>query len=139
MEVKSCKKCRRLFQYTSGPVLCVTCRKELEEIFQKVKQYIKEHQGASIMEVSEELDVSVRLIEKFLREGRLEVAPNSPIFIRCERCDKEIKSGHYCDECKKQLEAELKRAKNSLINQPGAEVKAKMRFLQVDKVRPGRY
>ena len=48
MEVKNCKKCRRLFNYISGPSICPQCREELEKKFQEVNaayESIKKQRG----------------------------------------------------------------------------------------------
>ena len=48
---------RQNFNYVVGPVLCPACREKLEEKFQEVKEYIRDHKGVGIMEVSEACDV----------------------------------------------------------------------------------
>ena len=47
-----------------------------------------------------------------LRESRLEIAEGSKIFMHCERCGKEIRSGRFCEECAvkvRKSQEELKR------------------------------
>lgn len=44
MDVRNCKMCGHLFNYTNSP-LCPQCNKKLEERFQDVKEYIRENPG----------------------------------------------------------------------------------------------
>ena len=133
MNVRNCRKCRRLFNYVMGPILCGKCREEEEEIFQGVKKYVREHVNCGIQEVSEECDVSVAQIRQWLREERLVLSDESPMGINCERCGKMIKSGKYCEECK----AELANNFNAAMGKKGTFVPpkqdnrsgARMRFL----------
>lgn len=131
MEVKACKRCGRLFQYVTGSIICSECKKSEEDVFITVKEYIIEHKGATIEEVSCETGASVTLIEKFLKQGRLEIVEGSPIAITCERCGKKITTGKYCDKCKERLANALGvMAKDMRSSQePEETTKARMRFL----------
>lgn len=134
MEVKVCRSCRKMFQYLAGPEICPRCKQIEEEWFHKVRDYLRENPGAHLHELNNAIGVSASLVEKFLREGRLQVSSESPISLSCERCGKRISTGRQCLECKKEVANELNEMKQSLIK---AEVKkdtgAKMRFLQSDK------
>ena len=52
MNVRNCRKCGRIFNYVVGPILCPRCVEEQEKVFQVVKEYVIEHHGADIAEVS---------------------------------------------------------------------------------------
>ena len=103
MNVRNCKRCRRLFNYVMGPMLCTTCREEMEAKFQEVKKYVAENVRTGIQEVSEACDVSVKQIQQWIREERLVFSDDSPIGMPCERCGEMIKSGKYCNRCKNDL------------------------------------
>lgn len=135
MEVKSCKKCNRLFQYLSGPVICQNCKEDEEKIFKVVKEYIRENKGATIEEVSRETGASVSMIEKFLKQGRLEVAEGSPIETNCERCGKKIRSGKYCTSCRESIASNLDEMAQGIRggSKKDEDVKARMRFLNGNK------
>lgn len=107
--------------------------KKLDEKYAQVKEYIYDHPGASINEVSEENDVSVNQIKKWVREERLSFSEDSAVGLACEGCGKMIKTGRYCKECKMKLASEL----GSFVEKPKVpEYKkqprdsGKMRFLQ---------
>ena len=141
MEVKVCKMCKKMFQYITGPEICPRCKQQEEEWFQQVKEYLRENPGATLVQVNKETGVSASLIEKFLRQGRLEVSADSPIALTCERCGKKIITGRYCKECSHNISNELHQVKKDLLtaqqtdNKFGAKTGAKMRFLDNDHIR----
>ncbi len=100
MNVRNCRKCGRIFNYVLGPIMCPKCREDQEAKFQEVKKYVQEHQGADIIEVSEECDVDPGQIRQWIREERLQFADDSPIRIPCESCGTMIRAGRFCDKCK---------------------------------------
>lgn len=112
MDVRNCRKCGRLYNYIGGSYkhLCPQCIEGLEELFQKVKEYIEENPGASMPIVSRDCDVSPQQIETWVREERLVLSDDSPIGISCEQCGKSIHSGRYCTECKNKMSNNLGRA-----------------------------
>ncbi|MBO5474468.1 MAG: flagellar protein [Lachnospiraceae bacterium] len=134
MNVRNCKKCGKIFNYVSGPPICMACREKMEEKFQEVKKYIQDHVRASIPEVSEACDVSTNQIQQWLRDERLQLSEDSGITLFCEKCNAPILSGRFCEKCKSHMANEL----NSSIRRPEAPKPApkkdprdnpKMRFL----------
>lgn len=134
MEVKVCSRCKKMFQYITGPRVCPKCKQIEEEQFQKVKEYLRENPGAALNTVSEETQVSVKLIESFLKQGRLEVVPGSPMMLSCERCGASILTGKYCNKCKNELVGELSAvAQDITAHQKESEHKEKMRFFKSER------
>lgn len=133
MEVRNCVDCGKMFNFMGGAPLCAACAKKLEDKFEVVKEYIYDNPRATINEVAEENQVSVRQIKRWIREERLAFAEDSPIGIECEGCGKSIKTGRYCDMCKKSLGKQL----DNVYQKPTIQVHktkrdsdAKMRFLK---------
>lgn len=114
MEVKSCKRCGKIFQYITGIQLCPRCKKDEEELFQVVKAYLRENRGATMEEVCQETGASVKMIERYLRDGRLEVMPDSPMALSCEQCGTKIRTGRLCEKCRAKLNSDLGAAAQSL-------------------------
>lgn len=100
MDVRTCKSCKRIFNYLSGPIICPACVEKLEEKFQEVKEYIRENPRASMQDVAEATDVSVKQLKSWVREERLRFSDDSPVGIECMNCGAIIKFGKYCDSCK---------------------------------------
>lgn len=114
-DVRNCRKCGRIFNYIGGAQICYACRQMEEEDFQRIKKYLYENPGATITQVSTDLEVSIEKIKRFLREGRLEITgDDGNIILECENCGKSIKSGRYCAECERNLTSVLKTAASQI-------------------------
>lgn len=108
-EIRNCPRCGKIFTYIGRPI-CATCIETEESEFKIVKEYIYDHPGATISEVSHETDVTVEKIMRFLREERLEIkSENNNLLLECERCGRPITSGRFCDNCRGQINKEFKR------------------------------
>ncbi|WP_156943737.1 hypothetical protein [Alkaliphilus transvaalensis] len=70
--LENCIVCGKLFRSNEG-VICQSCLEDKESPYQKVKDYLFFHRGASVFEVSEATGVEVKLILKYLKEGRITV------------------------------------------------------------------
>ena len=133
MNIKNCRNCGKMFNYITGPVICPNCREAVEAKFQEVKQYIRDHKGVGIAEVSEACSVDPNQIRQWLRDDRLEVTEDSALMLNCEGCGAPIRSGRYCDRCK----ANMANTFGSILNanKPKPEIRKpdkdspKMRFL----------
>ncbi len=134
MNVRNCRKCGKLFNHLSGMPICPACRDALEKSFQQVKKYIRENRMADIMEVAEACEVEVSQIKQWIREDRLEFTEDSAVKLPCENCGEMIRSGKYCEKCKREMTNNL----SSAITKPKKAVEPpkktqpsgnKMRFL----------
>ena len=131
MEVRNCKGCGRLFNYLGGKPICQQCQKDLEDKFQQVKAYLREHTHAGIQQVADDNEVDVRQIKQWIREERLTFSKDSPITIECESCGAPIRSGRFCAACVAKMQTNL----GTAISRPKpVEVKKerdkdRMRFL----------
>ena len=110
MNVRNCVKCGKIFNYVAGKPICPNCKKDLESHFKEVRDYIKRNPHASIAEVSENCETTVNQIKEWVREERLSFSKDSGIGIDCEGCGKTIKTGRFCDDCKKTLSDDLRNA-----------------------------
>ena len=111
MEVRTCRMCGKLYNYIGRVTpFCPICMKELEQKFEVVKQYIKDNPGVNIQNVSENTDVSIKIIKQWVREERLSFTAGSAVGIECESCGANILTGRFCDKCKQQLSNTLSEA-----------------------------
>lgn len=108
-EIRNCPRCGRIFSYMGRPI-CNSCIETEENEFKVVKEYVYDNPGATISEVSQETEVTVEKIMRFLREERLEImSENSNLILECERCGRSIKSGRFCENCKEQMNKDFRR------------------------------
>ena len=99
--VKNCRKCGKMFNYIVGPPICPACREKIEEKFQEVKDYVREHRAASMDQITEDCHVDRKQVEQWVREERLVFSDESPIKLYCEKCGAYITTGRFCEKCKK--------------------------------------
>ncbi|NLW12072.1 MAG: MerR family transcriptional regulator [Clostridiaceae bacterium] len=119
--VKTCRRCRKLFNYIASPY-CPRCVDEIDREFRIVRDYIYEHPNEGIQEIADATEVDERSILALLRDGRLELDSSSSE-LQCERCGTSISTGRYCDSCQGNLSSELKRAQKSIGYSPSADSK----------------
>lgn len=135
MNVRNCRKCGRLFNHISGMPICQGCKDDLEQKFNVVKKYVREHPNADMTIVSEECEVEVSQIKQWIREERLEFTEDSQVKMPCENCGTMIRSGRFCEKCKDSMAKNLSNAidKPKLILEPEKKKKIhdgnRMRFL----------
>ena len=135
MDVRNCKECGRLFNYISGPRLCPAWRDKLEEKFAQVKKYIEDNRTAQLQQISEDNDVSIQQIKQWVREERLAFTEDSLVGIECECCGCTIRTGRFCENCKKTMVNTLGNAYKKELpmmqrhQRYDRDERAKMRFL----------
>ncbi len=131
ISVEVCTKCRRLFNYPGfGPYYCPQCRSVDDQHRNIVKDYIRKHGTATMFEICENTGVTEKEIRYYLRDGTLEIPDGSPVYISCERCGCDIRSGRWCQECAMQLSKNLKVSFALIGDRPKIKNEGKMRFLR---------
>lgn len=133
MDVRNCRQCGRLYNYVGGSYrnLCPDCIRHIEEKFEEVKTYIEENRVATMSDVSQDCDVSVKQIEQWVREERLCFADDSPIGIACEVCGKTIKTGRFCESCKSNMIDQfggMYQNENKAVKKHNTSSSARMRY-----------
>lgn len=129
MDIRNCSRCGKVYKY-DGFRVCPNCRREDEADFQKVKEYIDEHPGANIKEVSDATEIDSKKIMEFLRAGRLEIMDENNLILSCERCGKPIKTGKFCDKCAFEIQKELKGAITKKIAPIDQRAREKIRITE---------
>lgn len=101
MDIRQCKECGKLFQYTGKP-MCVDCLDEFDKMFIKVRDHLYKNPDDTIKQVSEKTEIPEKYILTFLKEERLSLIDASGALI-CEMCKKPITSGRICENCREEL------------------------------------
>jgi len=110
-----CPRCGKLFSRGIREV-CNACTEEIEKEYETCAEYLKKHKGATVHEVSEATEVSVKQITKFIREGRISTQNMPNLVVPCEICGLPIQEGTMCLSCRNKLQKELRNA-NSVNSQ----------------------
>jgi len=108
-KVRQCDFCRVPYQ-SHGNKLCAECLLELDQDFIKIREYLYDHEGAGIDEVSEATDVTRKTILHLLKEERLLVGDengNANSLLTCESCKRPIHTGRMCVACKNEVMAAI--------------------------------
>lgn len=134
LEVGRCENCGGILKDAGvGIYVCSQCGHETLSPFGKVKKYIQENGPDNAYNISQGTGVPVSRIDKFLREGRIEIPDGSDCYITCEMCGTDIRYGRYCPTCATKLKKELSSA---LIATEIGEVtkkSGKMRYMSLDE------
>ncbi|QXM05532.1 hypothetical protein KVH43_09115 [Crassaminicella indica] len=114
--VRTCKRCKKIIDERSLYDYCPECFRKIEEIFDKIEEYLKEYPGATAFEIEQETGVPYHIINNFVREGRLIEIPNEYLNFECKRCGCLLLSAHhkYCPSCRREIEKELESTKKQL-------------------------
>ena len=95
-----CKECEGVLVYKGlGEYKCENCGAVEYDDYGKARNYVEKHMGANAAEVAKATGVPQKSIRDMLKEGKLEIAKDSVIFLKCEICGAKISSGKYCPKC----------------------------------------
>lgn len=116
----NCRICGQLF-LKDHTDYCLDCYKGIEQEYQNVVSFLKNEQNrdATIEEVSEETDVSLKQIADFIRDGRIFAGDYPNLGYPCAHCGKVIKRQVLCDVCYQQFSSDVNMVlkKDKLIDQ----------------------
>lgn len=112
MDLANCPRCGRLFSKNFRDV-CQNCHQELEHDYERCVNYLRENKGLTIQQLSDDTELSIRQITRWIREGRISLfnAPN--MSYPCESCGILIRDGHMCDSCRNRLQRDVKNASST--------------------------
>lgn len=86
-----------------GEYRCEQCNNVMYDDYGIVRRYLEKNPGATQGQVSKITGVPTSVIRRLLKEGKIQIANGSYVFLHCERCGKDIRSGKYCDNCATEL------------------------------------
>lgn len=113
-----CKECGGVMIFKGvGEYHCEDCGAVEYDDYGKVRMYIEEHKGATAADIENAIGVSQRVVRRLLKDGRLEIAEGSKVYLRCELCGKQIRSGQYCPECEMKVHRNLEAKQREMLRQ----------------------
>lgn len=103
-----CQKCGGVMVFKGvGEYHCEDCGFVDYDDYGKVRMYIENHRGATAAEIEKEVGVAQRTVRRLLKDGRLEITEGSKVYLRCELCGKQIRSGQFCPDCEVKMHRNL--------------------------------
>ncbi|MDR5658114.1 hypothetical protein RH915_01295 [Serpentinicella sp. ANB-PHB4] len=129
--IRACRKCRKPIHEKSLHEYCESCYKKIEEVFEQIRDYLREFPGATSYEMEQRLGIPVHVINNFVKDGRLVEMPNEFLNIQCIKCNCLLLSAYhkYCPACEVKMIRELDDAKEALTpKQINTKEKGKMHF-----------
>ncbi|MBO4396563.1 MAG: hypothetical protein J5819_09490 [Eubacterium sp.] len=131
-----CSECSGIMRYKgAGRYVCEDCKHEVLDDFGKVRQFLEKRGPSNVFEISAGTGIPRSVVNKLLKDGRLQVSPHSEVGLVCSRCGMAIRFGEYCNRCQEEISnIEARNKKKGIYNVFNEEKEdGKMRFLQDDK------
>lgn len=99
MDFRNCLRCKKIFNYISGPTLCKECDKY---VFDIIKEYLEENPSSTISQISETTKIPSKIIRQYIKDQRLmEIRKKLNL---CVICGEIIDEGSkYCVGCAKKI------------------------------------
>ncbi len=120
MDVRNCKRCGKIYNYM-GSAVCNNCLQQEQEDFDKIREYLFKNPNSSTAEVSEATGIELKVISRFLKEGRLEadyIRMSDDSALTCEKCGKPVNSGRFCEKCVREMQTDFSKAAKPVSQQP---------------------
>ncbi|WP_046212864.1 TIGR03826 family flagellar region protein [Paenibacillus wulumuqiensis] len=109
MNLANCPQCGKLY-VANLRGMCGNCIKDIDHQYERCNQYLREHKGTTITELSEAVDVSIKQITTFIREGRISIANAPNMGYACEVCGTVIRENNMCEPCRTRLTKDIRNA-----------------------------
>ncbi|MBQ9141527.1 MAG: hypothetical protein IJX63_07000 [Lachnospiraceae bacterium] len=115
-----CSKCRgKVYFVGNGVYHCRSCGTECMDDYGKIKEFLKENEGASAIFVSQAIGVDYEVVEHFLATGGEEIPRESRYYLKCEKCGASMHQGRYCSFCISEITGGIKTLLNDDIRRIG--------------------
>ena len=101
MSVCSCERCGKVIDENLRS-LCPSCAIQEDIEFSNIRDYLDANPGATVLQLSTDLDIPIKNIKRYLRESRLQVVERDTRnneFLTCIKCGNPITTGYYCFSC----------------------------------------
>jgi flagellar operon protein (TIGR03826 family) len=99
MGLANCPECGKLYVENAARV-CPDCYRKQEEDAERVVEYLRDVEKATLEEIHEATGVKHKIILRLIRSGRI---IGKSISYPCESCGTPIAEGRLCDSCSKNI------------------------------------
>ena len=107
LNVRTCTLCGKMYKYKGYPI-CPACIKQMDEDYVTARDYLYDHPGAGIQELSEETGIDEKVILQMVRMGRIQFAEGADTGVHCSSCGRPITEGTMCESCKRKMSETLR-------------------------------
>jgi flagellar operon protein (TIGR03826 family) len=107
-----CPRCGKLFSKAFREI-CNNCHQQSEKDYERCVEHLRLHKGLDIQRLSDEMEISVKQITKWIREGRISLLNAPNMSYPCEACGILIRESNICDSCKNRLQRDMKNANST--------------------------
>lgn len=107
-----CNTCggKHLRLISLGTYACENCGANNYDDFQKIRQYLRAVGNASAVTIEKNTGVPRRVVDYYFQQEYLEIPASSSVRLPCKLCGAPIRTGIYCEECKKKQDNAVKDA-----------------------------
>lgn len=102
MELSTCVRCEKLYTKLRLTV-CPECEIEEEKDILELQRYLRDNRNATLLEVSDSLDIYMEDIERWIQEKRVSIEVCEKMDLKCTICGDAILSGRVCVTCRDRL------------------------------------
>ena len=102
MDLSTCVRCQKLYTKLRLTV-CPECEAEEEKEILELQSYLRDNRNASLIEVSDALDIYMEDIERWIQEKRVSIEVCEKADLKCTICGDSILSGRVCVTCRDRL------------------------------------
>ncbi len=110
MNYQSCKRCRRLFDYSEGRMICYNCELKEKKQLEKAYAMLRLNPKATKAMIANEMGVKEKIVDELVKSGEIILSEESPIEYFCSKCNARIFKDNLCDNCKEERYAGVKAA-----------------------------
>lgn len=129
-----CRLCGGTLEFKGrGEYVCSKCGHMERDDFGKVRHFLEENGPTPAILINEATGVPIDKINAYLKQGRVEIPDGSGVYIKCEKCQTDIRYGRFCPACALKLTKELHGALTAAdvgeVPRHKNNMEGKMRFL----------
>jgi len=135
VELDNCPRCGKLFAKNFREI-CPACIKDVDREYSDCAEYLRKNRGATIYELSEATEVSIKQITKFIREGRISIIGMPNLGYPCEVCGTIIRDSNLCNTCRSRLHRDINELQGKLLKEDaGASGASAVVYRALDRER----